>query len=120
MTKTEENVYKMDQCEIRERLKHLKCFKQNRQKSFFVCKCEDIVIVALCEVVKDFIQNKFKIKNIKTILQKLVNIKDKLRRLVDHRVSIRQKRQILIDFTVQSLLYPLLCSRPIPFLEKVI
>ena len=118
MTK-KQNVREMDQSEMCERLKHLKCFKQRKQKSLFVCKCEDVVIVALCEVVKGFIQNKFKINNIKTILQKLSSIKNKLRRLADPRISIRQKRQLLINFAVQSLLFPLLCRRLIPFLEKV-
>lgn len=118
MTK-KRNACEMTQNEIHERLKHLKCFKRNKQKSLFICKCEDIVIVALCELVKGFIQNKFEIKNIKKIIQKLSTIKNKLRRLVDPRISIRQKRQVLIDFGVQTLLYPILCSRLIPFLEKV-
>ena len=117
MTK-KQNVHEMTQSEIRERLKHLKYFKQNKQKSLFVCKCEDIVIIAICELVKGFIQNKFKIKNVKTILQKLSNIKLKIRRLVNPRVSIKQKRQVLIDFGVQTLLYPMICNRLIPFLEK--
>ena len=113
------NVHEMDKSEMCERLKHLKCFKQRKQKSLFMCKCEDIVIVALCEVVTGFIQNKFKINNIKTILRKLSSIKSKLRRLADPRVSIRQKRQLLINFSVQTLLFPLLCRRLIPFLEEV-
>ena len=117
MTK-KQNACEMTQSEIHERLKHLKYFKQNKQKPLFVCKCEDIVIVAICELVKGFIKNKFKIKNIKTILQKLSNIKDKLRRLADTRISIRQKRKVLIDFGVQTLFYPVLCGRLIPFLER--
>ena len=119
MLKKKQNACEMSQSEIHERLKYLKCFKQNKQKSLFVCKCDDIVIIAICELVKGFIQNKFKIKNIKTIIKKLTNIKKKLRRLSDSHVSIKRKRQVLINFDVQTLLYPVLCKILIPFLEKV-
>lgn len=101
-----------------QQLDQLKSFKRHKQKAIFICKCEDIIISTIGQVLKGFLSDKFRLRNVKTICKKLARVKGDVRKLANSRTSIKQKRKILIRAAVQKLLYPILCKYLIPFLEK--
>lgn len=107
----------MTNSDLKNRVNLLKCFKRKKCKPLYLCKCDDVVIVALCELICGFLDQKFDIKNIKSIVKKLSKVKTNLRKLADPLLSIKKKRKILIKSCVQKRLYPILDGKLIPFLE---
>jgi len=105
----------MSDAEVCWRIQELKRFKKCSRKIHFICKCDDSCIFVLSELIRNFLDNKFKIKNIKRILQKLLPLRFNLRRLADSKVSSREKRKILIDFGFRALVYPILQKVLIPY-----
>lgn len=101
--------------EIPWRIQELKRFKQSSRKIHFICKCDDSCIFVLSELIKNFLDNKFKVKNMKRIIRKLLPLRFNLRKLADSKVSSREKRKILIDFGVRAIVYPILQKILIPY-----
>ncbi len=96
------------------RLQELKRFKQSSHKIHFLCKCDEKCIFVLSELIRSFLDNKFKIRNMKRITRKLFPLRFNLRKLADSKVSVKAKREILIDFGIRALVYPILQKVLIP------
>ena len=101
------------------RLQQLKSFKRARHKVHFLCKCDDTCIFVLSELMKNFLEKKFKIRNKKRIIKKLLPLRFSLRKLADETVSCKEKRQILIDIGVRVIIYPILRKILIPMVLKL-
>lgn len=108
---------KMTNDELIWRINELKLFKKASQKTHFICKCNDTCIFVLSELTRNFLKNRFKIQNKKRICRKLFPLRFNLRKLADAKISIKEKRQILINIGVKALVYPIFQKILIPMLE---
>ena len=88
----------------------LKRFKKTSRKIHFLCKCDDKCIIEISEIMRNFLDNNFKLPKMKKITRNLRSLRFNLRMLADSQVSIRDKRKLLIGFGARALLYPLLCK----------
>ena len=99
-------------------LKNLKCFTKNKKKIHLLCGCEDDIIDSISQLLYNFLHEKFDLKSKTKIRRKLFPIRKSIRKLADKRASTRKKRQILIDKTVRSIIYPFIKKTLVPALEK--
>lgn len=99
-------------------LKNLKCFTGNKKKIHLLCGCEDNIIKAISYILERFLDNKLVIKKRTRLRKKLYPVRKDIRKLVDRRVSIREKRKILVNRKVRDILHPVIKDTLVPILQK--
>ena len=99
-------------------LDNLRCFSSSRKKVHLICSCEDEIIHSLSQLIFNLLHQKIKIKNIKKTKQLLSPIRHSLRKLSDKRVSIRNKRKILVQVGIRTILFPIIRNNLLPSLVK--
>lgn len=105
---------------MEEVLKNLKCFTRDKKKIHFVCCCEDNIIKSISQLLKHFLNKKLKIKKRTKLRRKLYPIRRHIRKLADVKVSLRGRRQILVDNKVSTILFPILKNTFVPELQKLV
>ena len=99
-------------------VKKLTCFTRKKKKVHLICSCDDEIIDTLAQLLYNFIQRKFKIKQEKKVREKLFPFRHSVRKLADKRISIKTKRKLLVDVGIRTILYPIIVHNLLPSLLK--
>ena len=96
----------------------LDCFVKDKKKVHLLCGCDDIIVKAIAFLLFQFLNQKIKLKNKTRIRRKLYRIRHYLRKIADKKVSVREKRKLLIAKRVRTTLFPFLKLTLIPIFYK--
>ena len=99
-----------------ELVSNLQCFIKRKKKVHLLCCSFDALIHNLSYLVFTFLHNKLKVRNLKKTVKRLKHIAHHLRKLANKTVSVKQKRKILTNFAVRSLLFPEIKKKLFPSL----
>ena len=107
---------------ILQQFKLLKCFVRTKSENrcHYLCTAKDQNIEALSDLLRDFINEKLKLSDLKVIAKSLYPIRHLVRILADKKVKTKTKRKILLQFGVKLLLFPILEKDLIPCFGKIV
>ena len=98
-------------------IEHLLCFKKCKYKSSFICCCSDGEIHSFCKLIELFLKGKLQIRNKIKVIEKLAPIKRVLRILANKSINTKTKRKLLIQTSLQDILFPIVLKVLIPALK---
>lgn len=99
------------------KLKELSLFCKSRQKSVYVCCCDDEQIHIICELLHNILFGGMELKGSK-LIKELYEFRVILHYLSDENVSIPDKRRILCRVAKKTKLFSLIRKKILPILQR--
>lgn len=97
---------------------NLKSFTRSKKKVHFICACQDEIIHNIGQLLYNFLHGKFKVKKSKSTHKQLFNIRYYIRKLANKQISVRNKRKILVEVGVRTILFKIIQENLLPGLVK--